>query len=117
MCGASWKVLSLPKKDFNTQLRKYETDFIRRAGRVYTAQGHFQKKAKGRKTKTAEVPSVPASSPSPDVEESSIPLLERGYGSIILSDKDNDEARQKRIEAMLAEEEAKVSRFYQTAPG
>lgn len=106
MCDFAGQVLSLPKKDFNAQLRKYETDFIRRAGRVYTAQGHFQKKT-GTRKKIAQVPGFAASA-SGSAEDANIPLLGKQYGSIILSDNDSEEARKKRIEAMLADEEAKV---------
>ncbi|PFH37518.1 cyclic nucleotide-binding domain-containing protein [Besnoitia besnoiti] len=90
-------VLSLPKADFNAQLRKFEADFIRRAGRVYTAKGHFEKGKK--KPKTPEV--QPTSVVEPDDTQSAGSSAER-------CDSSDDETKAKLIEDILTTEQMKM---------
>ncbi|CBZ55715.1 GI16562, related [Neospora caninum Liverpool] len=94
-------VLSLPKEDFNAQLRKFETSFIGRAGRVYTAQGHVDKRKKSQKKRETET--KPTSIEEPD---------DGTDGAGVLSDALGDERRTggsgATIEEMLATEQTKL---------
>ncbi|KYK67139.1 cyclic nucleotide-binding domain protein, partial [Toxoplasma gondii TgCatPRC2] len=91
-------VLSLPKEDFNTQLRRFEAAFIGRAGRVYTAQGHVDKDKKPKKEKetlptSVEEPEEPTDGAS--IEETS-------------ADSQSREGLGQTIEDMLATEQTKL---------
>ncbi|KYF48691.1 cyclic nucleotide-binding domain-containing protein, partial [Toxoplasma gondii ARI] len=91
-------VLSLPKEDFNSQLRRFEAAFIGRAGRVYTAQGHVDKDKKPKKEKetlptSVEEPEEPTDGAS--IEETS-------------ADSQSREGLGQTIEDMLATEQTKL---------